>query len=415
MKRAAALGIALSLGLVACETRGPVASGQTHTVSGATKKRRVVLEKGQASAALFSEELDGLRANVGAFLAKNDELALDVVPIAKVDALYALALSGRRREGGPVCAAPASTLAIVLASFPDALLAETSVSCGADEMCTLLVTLVDPPTPGSAGAFEHVRTWRARTTRLDLVRAPAKLVVDEGIDGEGFALDAPSGARTTDRARFIELEHVTGTGTWKTPPALADFANANDAAQSCHAPGMRSIGLNADVTLAIDASGAVTRCELRPHEDPSNREQTACLCRALGTARFAAGAADRRAALSVMDHPEVAVRTKGKRYLAAPWPRPNDADGGFVDRSEATLALSQCSAVVQAPIRFKASVDLDGTGRVTAAAAEGEPKAAHDCVVDALRKLRASCSKDGRPRRLPLFVGGAIEDEPESQ
>jgi hypothetical protein len=412
MKRALVLAVALasSIALIACrEGRSPNASGQTHTVSGATKKRRVVLEKGMAAAALFSEELDGLRRNVGAFLAKNDDLAVEVVPIEKVDGLYALAASGRRREGGPVCAAPSSGIAIVLGAFPDALLAQTSVTCAADEMCTLLVTLIDPPTAGSAGAFEHVRTWRARTTRLDLVGAPTKLVADDGTEGEGFVLDPPKSSG--DPKRFIEVERVIGTGTWKTPPTLADLATASDAAQACHAPGMRSIGLNADAILAIDAMGAVTRCELRAHEDPSNRDQTTCLCRALSTARFAPGGADRRAALSVMEHPEVAVRTNGKKYVGAPWPRPNDQDGGFVDRSEASLALSRCSATADAPLRFKASVDLDGTGRVVAAAAEGEPKSAHSCVVDALRKLRASCTKDGRGRRLPLIVGSAIDDE----
>jgi hypothetical protein len=162
------------------------------------------------------------------------------------------------------------------------------------------------------------------------------------------------------------------------------------------------------VTLAVDATGAVTRCELRDHAVPSNAARVKCYSSALQGARFPAGGADRRVALQVFEHPtEGGVKANGKRYYAGAWPRPSS--GTVVNTEDANLALSQCSLAANAPLRFRAWVDVDGTGKAIGASAEGEPKSARDCVVGALQKIRASCTKDGARLRIPFLTYGSIE------
>jgi len=407
MKRALALG-ALALLAVSCgEGIRPRTNGEARTASGTTTKRHVILEKGSAQGAFFSDELDGLRKGVGQFLAKQSDLALEIVPVETVDALYAIAASGRRRDGGPVCAHPASAQSIALAAYPAALLAQTDVTCAPDETCTLLVTLVDPPSAGAPGSSEHVRTWIARTSRLDLVRAPTKLVPLDDTDGAGLVLEE----KHAEGPRAVHFEKLVTTGTWAARPTLAELASRETDVQACHVLGKSSYV--ADATLAIDAAGVVTRCEVRGHEDPPRKDHDACLCNALKTTRVAAGSSDRRIALQISERAVSGVDHQGKHYLAGALLGRSDNDGAVLDTSETNVALSRCSIVADAPLRFRVAIDFDGTGKPTGVVAEGEPKAARECVVAAILKTKSSCSKDGRGRRVAALVGGTIEPKAE--
>ncbi len=405
MQRCALFACASLIALAAC---GEARSPEVRTASGTTKKRHVIVEKASARAPLFTEELDNLRRGVAAYLAKSD-LAVEVVPIETVDALYGVASSGRRRDGGPLCSIPPSAHSVILQTYPDALLAQPSVTCGVDETCELMVTLTDPPPLGKRGSYENIRTFVAKTSRLDLVRAPAQLVVR---DDEGSHAGGTISLTNEPPARAVDFEHLASTGTWSKPPSLAELDAARVEAEKCQAVSRRNVSYSGDATLAVDADGAVTRCELRSSEDPSSPERSACYCRALRTARFQAGRADRRVALYVFEHPAGGgVVANGKTFNAGAWLVANDGDGGVVQTADANEALSVCSRTANEKLRFKASVDVDATGKVVGASADGEPKAAKDCVVAALLKVRSTCTRSGNPRRIPIVVGGTVEPE----
>jgi hypothetical protein len=226
-------------------------------------------------------------------------------------------------------------------------------------------------------------------------------------------------------AAHLQAQAMLAGASWAALPSSESFAREQRALDACVAAGAKFA--TGAMTLAVDASGKVTRCEAHP--DPRQRSVADCACTALSTHAFQAGAADRRLRL------EVTYRKDTKPFdirksldgppSAGPRPRvevsvvPSEDGGVLGDDFEMTDALGALGPAVAACFRplparhedaLTATVDLDESGAITAVALSGADwtdAATRSCVDGALRSRGVSCPVGKGERHLVLAVGVA--------
>lgn len=349
----------------------------------------VVVPATARQAPLFADDLATLRKRVFELVSKQG------VPLAKleeVDALAAIAQSGRTRADGPVCAAPSTLDALIVAKYGRVPQVELRASCQGGA-CKLHLDIARPPV--GDGAWEYVDRFVAP------VDQPATL------DGWLAALDklGPIPATKGDMLgslgsaahRPVDLVGVTPLGDWKEAPRVKDFEPLQPALDRCFEAGWASSSQDA-IRLSFGADGAVQRCEVEPAERHGSDARVACLCDAAKAARAGAGPDGRRVELEVLNAPQSGLDARGVRYAARfdtvtssdhTEVRPQLADGG--------VKVATCAAAMGlgAPVSLRVHLDVDASGHVVAANTSATSDALRMCLIANLRTLSLPCGFGG--------------------
>lgn len=354
-----------------------------------------MLDVSSSGAVLFADERGAVRDAVGSFLHDQHVLRLKAVPRAELDAALAVAAGSRIDPSGPVCEAVPNVLSLVRRRFPDALIAFTHASCEEDG-CALSVS-VDRPTAQGALRGPPVARWRASVTASGdvggWVAAVRTLSVPQPESGGVLGMLAETRGPTPR----VTVLHTRGTGTWSTQPTVASFASAQTALDACHVRGS-SFG-NDDLLLAVDASGAITRCEAPARDSFNEGARLRCLCDAVRGVSFGAGAADRRVFAAVMNEPESGVQS-GERCVRASVDAITSDDAHVTEAGigDVTDAVARCAADAQitGPTRIPVTITVSGTGHVTDVVVDERVAAPlRACVATALRAARTTCTTTG--------------------
>ena len=342
-------------------------------------------------APLFPDELATLRKRVFELVAKQ---GVPLATLEEVDALAAVAQSGRGRADGPLCAAPVVLEDLLLAKYGRVPQVQLRASC-LDGPCKLTLDIARPP--ASDGAWEYLDRFVASVDK------PGTL------DGWLAALDKlgplPAGKgdlmldslrRVTD-AHPVSIDAAAPLGDWKDAPKVKDLEPSQAALDKCFEAGWPSSGQDA-IRLGFGADGAVLRCEVEPAERHASAARMACLCGALSGVRQAPGGEGRRLEVRVTNAPRSGMDARGIHYAAR-------FDGvAASDHTEVrpqlaagATGLTTCAAAMglPAPVSVRMHLDVDAAGHVLGANTSATSDALRMCLIGNLRTVTLPCARSG--------------------
>lgn len=367
---------------------------------------------------LFSDERARVIDVVRERFAKQTLAPVDLLRAPELAAFDALVAAGRLREGGPMCAVPPSLDRVVSARFPDAQLIAVDLLCTSGGACTARAELRrwvrkgDVPYWGLFPEWEPLARMVAPVASAADVSLFERAVRDASIvrfEWEKRDHYARPWLKSQLASAVANLAVRLASDRWASPPSGADFAPERAAIEACVAQKNGRL----EATIAVDDTGAVTRCEAT-----GAPAMTTCACAALTAHRFAAGAANRRVGVQLVraSKPGPLKKQPWETKRFTPGARPNAmvflASDSDIDTSDA-IQLSKIGAPLTACFKRAATaseeqiqlgVDRDDGGHVVDVqlASAALDRAEIACVQAALRTLVLPCPLSDAGRHIVL-------------
>jgi hypothetical protein len=374
---------------------------------------------------LFAEETAHLEDVARELAAAQHVAPVDVLSRDAQRKIEALAAAGRVHEGGPVCARRPSVNRVVEANVGGYGIA-LRFRYGAGGTANVAVEVRDPPGDGAFAFWAHYDEW------TPVVRIAADVPV-------GATSAAIESALRTARAGTFEaakredpappvrwakpaVGHVVanvrlaGSG-WAPVPTPEELAKERAALDKCAPKGADPA--RGAVTVAVDASGKVARCE-PSLDDTISAPFSECSCRALGAHAFSSGLADRRLRVELFylrrAQPPGAAESAPRKTAVADvlFGTPEAMPPGDWDMSDAvTLGFSPPVSTCFRPLakrrddKLSVDVDLDDAGalsHVTFREADWIDAAQKTCVQRALETTGLPCPILDAERHLSLEI-----------
>lgn len=381
----------------------------------APRPRAVVIPYGDDEALLTRSETARLAAIARARFAEQTIAPVDVVGADEQAALEALAASGRMREGGPVCAEPASLQRVVNARWPSTRAILLDVQCRSAQDCVVRAELRKSQAEGPVRwgwiyDWEELARIAAPVGAADDVSAFERALRDSALlpfkwEEHKRWLRQPSGKELV--SKVLGAWVLLASPSWAARPSGADFAPERAELEACvkGAKG-RFVG---ELVLGVEPSGSVAACET---------ELPSCVCAALRKHTFVAGTGTRRMRLALArgvrrsssDSPRQDERP---RVDISPPPEleieTRDAVADFLVEKK----LAACFTASPKPTSREVTVlvDLDDAGRVTGVVFEKNDKGdavfttkESACVQRTLTAIPLPCPLDEASRRFRLTI-----------
>lgn len=373
----------------------------------------LVFDASSSGVALFADERASVRDAVASFLAAQPRRGWRPVRRADLDAALARAVTTHRLSAdGPACERVPDETTLARRMHPGALLAFTHLSC--ETRCSMSVEVIRV---GDRDRFERVAFWAADVPSAEPARWTAAVasLAEPPPDGQGGGgLGLLAGSADDAPVPRVEVLSVDRVGPWRTAPDVASFAPAQPLLERCHE--RVGSGANDNVYLAVDATGAVSRCEARVENSDADRGRAACLCDAVRGVTFGAGDGDRRLHVRVMITPASGVQA-GALCVRA---RVDGIEGDPVARAagvgSVNDAVARCAVEsgMFGPTRFTVTLDVSATGRATGASVEGAglSDALRACVAGVFqRDARTMCASAPSGARLVVSMAVSAQRE----
>jgi hypothetical protein len=338
--------------------------------------------------------------------------------------LEALAAAGRVHEGGPVCAQRPSVNRVVEANVGGYGVA-LRFRYGGDGTSSVAVEVRDPPGDGAFAFWAHYDEWTpvVRVAADVPVGASPSTIESALRAAHASAFDAAKREEPAPPVHWVKpaAGHVVanvrlaGAG-WAAVPTAEELGKERAVLDKCAPKGDESA--RGAVTVSVDASGRVARCE-PSLDNVVSASLSDCSCRALGAHAFASGPADRRLRIEVFYlrrvQPAPGQASAPRKTVAAnamvdPMP-PGDWD--MYDA--AWLAYSPRVAACFHPLpkrrddRLSVDLDLDDAGtltHVTVREADWMDAVQKSCVEGAFKSAGLPCPilDDERHMSLDILV-----------
>lgn len=345
---------------------------------------------------LFPDERAAIRRRAGEVLAAQ---RVELVPVPELERIEAAAAAGRLvLEGDQRCRAPLSPDEVAARYFPGRPRLTVAAECF--DHCRLRVMVDDPP------KYEDMRTWESpKVTRSHdpkaWLAAASRLRATEAMGIGGLGLFG------TSHAPPVQFFAPVGVGPWAAgQPEEAPFGALEGTVASCSHPDPL-VGFMWQVRASVDRRGTVTRCVAEADHSLAHAAGAECLCAAVGTIAFPAGAAGRRLRVEALD--DGGSGRNARLELVQP------GTEAWVTRLQDAPALARCIDANPQPGLLAARVTLalapDGAvetvrvdGDITTMASMGLAS----CLVQELRTVPLPCRPPGIDAlHLSLVVNGA--------
>jgi hypothetical protein len=380
----------------------------------------------------FPDEMQPLADVVGELLARPELGGYRVVPQKDVRKLWSDAQVGRLPGLGATCKVPTPPARLARHIYRGSSMADLRVDCPAPKAkspqaptaaraaCVLDVRLLaprpsaaDPDHLDETAAFhaqlpfgESPARWAERLRGAGLTRGPG--LAKQG--GLGIGGTPDDGKQTKEHPFRVAVSDVTLAGDWHEKLSAATFKDQEPALDACTRPNAAwRDSWEQPYVIEVDETGRVGRCEFL-YVDHLPRPEFRCVCDALRTKSFGAGAPRRRAMFEL----EVKRAERPSRGSAAlVEAKANDASAVLGDNPFDERALGACLSPVktaveapEVPVRF--SVGADGQVKShTATWPRAISAGARRCLDVVLARAQFDCPLTGAATvdaKLQVFV-----------
>lgn len=344
---------------------------------------------------LFADERAAMRRRAGDVLVAQ---GVELVPVRELERIESAAAEGRLvLEGDQRCRAALTPAEVATRYFPGRPRLTPSAECFDD--CRLRVTVDDPP------KYEDMRTWESpKVARVQSPKAwldaAGRLRATDAIGIGGLGLFG------TGHAPPVQFFAPIGVGPWaEGQPEEAPFLALEGTVASCAHPDPL-VGFMWQVRASVDRRGAVTRCSAEADHSLAHIAGPGCLCAAVETIQFPAGAAGRRLRVEALD--DGGSGRNARLELVQP------GTETWVTRLQEAPALSRCIDANPLPGMLAARVilSLAPDGAIEAVRIDGDittpaSMGLASCLVQELRTVPLPCRPPGIDAlHLSLVVGG---------
>lgn len=240
---------------------------------------------------LFADERAALRRRVSEALAAD---GVELVPVVELERIEVAAAEGRLvLEGDQQCRAPLTPWEVEQRYFPGRRYATVTADCLED--CRLRATVEDPPD------FEGYRVWESPVVSRPhdpraWQKAASRLRLTSVLGVGGLGLSGTGGSVPP-----VRFNPPVGVGPWiPGQPEEAPFLALEGTVAGCAHPDPH-VGFTWELRVSIDRRGRVERCTAEVDHSQAHASGAGCLCAAVETLAFTAGAAGRRLGVEAVD------------------------------------------------------------------------------------------------------------------
>jgi len=239
---------------------------------------------------LFPDERAEMRRRVGKVLVGQ---RVELVPVAESERIEAAAAEGRLvLEGDQRCRAPLTPAEVTARYFPGRPTFEARAECFED--CRLLVSVNDPPHFADSRAWESPKVSRPHDPKA-WFEAASRVQPTQSFGVGGLGLFG------TSHAPPVRFNPPVGIGPWEPlQPDEVPFAALEGNVAGCAHPDPL-VGFSWQLRASVDRSGRVTRCTAASDHSLAQASAGECICDAVETIAFPAGAAGRRFRVEAVD------------------------------------------------------------------------------------------------------------------
>lgn len=332
---------------------------------------------------LFPDERAAMRRRAGKVLA---DQRVELVPVPELERIESAAAEGRLvLEGDQRCRAPLTPDEVASRYFPGRPRLRVSAECFDD--CRLRVTVDDPPKYDDMRAWESPKVTRAYDPKAWLAAAGRLRATDAlGIGGLGLF--------GTSHAPPVQFFAPVGVGPWSEgQPEDAPFSALESTIASCAHPDPQ-VGFMWQVRASVDRRGSVTRCVAEADHTLAHVAGAGCLCAAVETLRFPAGAAGRRLRVEALD--DGGTGPGARLELVQP------GTEAWVTRLQEAPALARCLLANPLPdmLATRVLLSLAPDGAIESVRIDGDittpaRMALASCLVQELRTVPLPCRPPG--------------------